>query len=119
MKQKTEKRKFYKVIAPVKYDPKVHVGVEPWQADIYTDREKIFLSADNFLNIYEEAWLACTNQQEVIVVDGHVYMSLDLLLESLPFIKPLLESIEQVLRKCVEEKKMTYAFETECSKQDS
>lgn len=113
MKQKTEKRKFYKIIAPVKYDPKVHVGVESWQADIYTDGEKIFMSADNFLNIYEEAWLACTNQQEVIVTGGHVYMSLELLLKSLPSIKPLLESIDQVLRKCVEEKKMIFAFERE------
>ncbi len=113
MKQKTEKRKIYKVIAPVKYDPKVHVGVEPWQADIYTDGEKIFMSAENFLNLYEEAWLACTNQGEVIVTGGHVYMSLDLLLRSLPFIKPLLQSIDQVLRKCVNEKKMEFAFEIE------
>jgi hypothetical protein len=71
------------------------------------------MSADNFLNIYEEAWLACTNQQEVIVTGGHVYMSLELLLKSLPSIKPLLESIDQVLRKCVEEKKMIFAFERE------
>jgi len=111
--QETEKRKIFKVIAPVKYDPKVHVGVEPWQADIYTDNEKIFMSADNFMSLAEEAWLACTNQDEVIVVDSHVYMSLNLLLKSLPFIKPMLQSIDQVLRKCLAEKKMEFAFEIE------
>jgi hypothetical protein len=119
MEQKTEKRKFYKLKSADKAELISQLGIENSNAQIYADNEKIFIPADFFLSLVEEAWLERGNGDEVMMTGGEVYPSLDLLLGSLPFSRAMLESIRRSVRDGVAEKKLVYAFETECSKQDS
>ena len=119
MKQKTEKRKFYKLKSTDKVELISQLGIENSKAEIYTDSKKIFVQADFFLSLAEDAWLDRGNDDDVMMVDGDVYPSLDLLLKSLPFVKSMLESIRRNVREGIAEKKLEFAFETEWVEQDS
>ncbi len=119
MKQQTAKRKFYKLKSADKAELISQLGIENFKAEIYADNEKIFISADFFLSLVEDAWLERGNDDEVMMTGGEVYPSLDLLLGSLPSARAMLESIRRSVRESISDKKLVFAFEAEWGERDS